>query len=87
MNTVSALVQSGTRNPDHMNAVRITYFGKVLQRSYNVIKCESPKNRLGKGLYTHYLCIQTKMMMLTLLDGQIAAPKLDFAQMEGFLEV
>jgi hypothetical protein len=39
MNTVSALIQSGTRNPDHMNAVRITFSGKVLQRSYNVIKC------------------------------------------------
>ena len=35
---------------------------------------------MGEGLYTHYLCIQTKMMMLTPLDGQIAAPKYIFAQ-------
>ena len=29
---------------------------------------------MGEGLYTHYLCIQSKMMMLTPLDSQIAAP-------------
>jgi len=34
---------------------------------------------MGEGLYTHYLCIQTKIMMLTPLDGQIAAPNHIFA--------
>jgi len=39
---------------------------------------------MGEGLYTHYLCIQMKMMMLTPLDGQIAAPNHDFAQNDVF---
>jgi len=75
MNTVSVLVQSEFRNPERMNAVRIKYYGTIQCRSNGVIKSESFKNRIGEGLYTHYLCIQTKMMMLTLLDSQIAAPK------------
>jgi len=35
---------------------------------------------MGEGLYTNYLCIQTKMMMLAPLDGQFAAPNHDFAK-------
>jgi len=42
---------------------------------------------MREGLYTHYLCIQTKMMMLTSLDGQIAAPNHVFALNGVFLEV
>jgi len=34
---------------------------------------------MEEDLYTHYLCIQTKMMMLTPLDGQIAALNQTFA--------
>jgi len=45
------------------------------------------KNRMREGLYTHYLCIQTKMMMLTSLDDQIAAPNHIFALNGVFLEV
>jgi len=39
---------------------------------------------MGEDLYTHYLCIQTKMMMLTPLDGQIATPNHIFAQNDVF---
>jgi len=34
---------------------------------------------MGEDLYTYYFCIQTKTMMLTPLDGQIAAPNHIFA--------
>jgi len=44
-----------------------------------VIKRKAPKNQMGEGLYTHYLCFQTKMMMLIPLDGQIASPNHIFA--------
>jgi len=80
MNTVFILVQSEFRNPERMNAVRIKYSGTAQCRSNDVIKSESLKNRIGEDLYTHYLCIQTKMMMLTPLDGQIAAPKHIYSQ-------
>ena len=69
MNTVSVVVLFGLQNPKCMNVVRILFFVMLQYRSYDVIKRKAPKNRMREGLYTHYLCIQTKMMMLTLVDG------------------
>lgn len=80
MNTVSVLVQFRLFNLKRMNAVQILFSGKIQYISYDVIKRKAPKNRMWEGLYTHYLCIQTKMMMLTPLDGQVAAPNHIFAQ-------
>jgi len=70
-----------------MNAVRIVFFVMLQYWSYDVIKMKALKNRMREGLYTHYLCIQTKMMMLTSLDDQIAAPNHIFALNGVFLEV
>ena len=52
-----------------------------------MIKRKAPINRMRDDLYTHYLCIQMKMMMLTSLDGHIAAPNHIFAQNDVFLRV
>ena len=47
--------------------------------STKCLECgKSPKNRMGEGLYIHYLCNHTIMMMLTPLEGQIAAPNHNF---------
>jgi len=51
-----------------------------------MIKRKAPRNRMREGLYTHYLCIQTKMMMLTHLDDQIATPNHIFTQNGVFPE-
>jgi len=42
---------------------------------------------MREGLYTHYIWIQSEMMMLTHLDNQIATPNHIFAQNGVFLEV
>jgi len=65
MNTISVLVLFELLNPKSMNTVRIINSVLLHYRSYDVIKRKAPKNRMREGLYTHYLCIQTKMMMLT----------------------
>jgi len=87
MNTVSALVLFGLYNPNCMNAVRILFSVMLQYISYDMIKRKAAKNQMREGLYTHYLCIQTKMMMLTPspLDGQIAASNQIFAQNGVFL--
>jgi hypothetical protein len=79
MNTVSVLVLFELQNLKCMNAVRILFSVMLQYISYDVIKRKAPKNRMREGLYTNYLCIQTEMMMLTPLDGQIAAPNHIFA--------